>query len=88
MTTSALRSLGTAAASQGQEAAATAISDEIVEDKTLEKVRAWQVINKVGLLVGRNHDKMIALMVLKNQKQTPKENPEGCSRQSSTIQRT
>lgn len=72
MNTSALRSQRTAAASEGQEAAAMVVSDKIVEeDKILEKVRAQQDINKIGLLVGRNHEKMIALMVLKKQKQTP-----------------
>lgn len=41
MTTSALISQGTAAASEGQQAPAMAISDKIVEeDKTLEKVTA------------------------------------------------
>ena len=76
MTTSALTSQGTAAASEGQEAAAMATSDKTAEaDKTLEKVRAWQDINKIGLLVGRYHEKMTALMVLKKQKQTPKKKP-------------
>lgn len=56
-----------------QDAAVMAVPDKTVEeDKTLEKVRAWQDINKIGLLVGRNHEKMIALMVLKKQKETLK----------------
>lgn len=64
-------------------------ADRTVGDETLEKVRAWQDINKIGLLVGRNPEKMAALLVLKKTKsKPPKENPEGCNRDSYTIQRT
>lgn len=61
VTPRALTRQGTAAASEGQEAAA-------VGDETLEKVRAWQDINNIGLLVGRNPEKMTVLMVLKKSK--------------------
>jgi len=64
------------------------VSDKIVEDKTLEKVRVWQDIHKIGLMVGRNHEKMIALTVLKKQKQTLKRKPRGCSTESSISQST
>lgn len=48
------------------------ISDKIVEDdKTLEKMRAWQDINKIVFLVGKNNEKMIALMVLKKPNANP-----------------
>lgn len=39
-------------------------------DETLEKVRAWQDIDKIALLVGRNPE-MTALMVLKKPKANP-----------------
>lgn len=64
VTPRALTRQGTAAASEGQEAAAGAAAGRIV-DETLEKVRARQDINKIALLVGRNPEKMTALMVLK-----------------------
>lgn len=71
MTPRALTSQGTAAASEGQEAAAVTTADRIVGDETLEKVRAWQDINKIGLLVRRNPEKMTALLVLKKLKANP-----------------
>lgn len=71
MTPRALTRQGTAAASEGQEAAAGATAERIVRDETLEKVRAWQDINNIGLLVGRNPEKMIALLALKKPKANP-----------------
>lgn len=46
-------------------------ADRIVGDETLEKVRAWQDINKIDLLVGRNPEKMTAVMVFKKPKANP-----------------
>lgn len=68
MTPRALTRQGTAAASEGQEAAAVATAERTAGDETLEKVRARQDINNTGLLVGRNPEKMTVLMVLKKSK--------------------
>lgn len=46
-------------------------ADRIVGDETLGKERAWQDINKLSLLMGRNPEKMTALMVLKKPKANP-----------------
>lgn len=47
----------------------------------MEKLRAWEDINEIGLLVGRN-PKMIALIVFKNKVTLQNKTQDGCSTES------
>lgn len=62
--------------------------DRIVEqDKTLEKLRAWEDINEIGLFLGRNL-KMTALIAFKNKVTLQNKTQDGCSTESCISQST